>query len=462
MRLRRLVASSAIVALGVLGLTAAQMGAALAAGEGTPPSGGAMLWTINGGQSDLMIHDNGHTNQADIETGLSGNGLQAVNEETVSGKVYFQIEDETGGADLCLNIGNAPAIKWESCPVDNSNELITMAGTNGNELEFKADSEYLTASGTAAGDTLSVSSTATPSAENQILYSNSDPAEQTAPVDFTADGPTSTDWATLAADANEPESEIHSVIFEVCYLTAPADCGGNQTANDTAWDAPLTTLQDAGVIPLYYISTDYGATPLTTLEASISNAESWYGTYGIGFMFDEVDGTATDNCSSDTMGDTVTCQTYYQDLDDYINGPTADGDLNLHTVVMLNPGDIPTANYFGSYTTDGYELIQVFENDRSQLADIDSANIPAWMQGLPGHEFVATVSGETSADVAGDLATLETDGIENSYLVPDYTSGPDEGQPDYTALPSWLNTEEVDAASFAPLYNWGNPVFTIP
>ena len=193
---------------------------ALAQGQGAPPYDVAMLWTINGGESAEMIHDTGHTNQADIDTGVTGNGLEAVNPDTISGVTYFQIEDGTNG--LCMNEGNAPAIKWESCPVDSSNELIRLAGTNGNELEFKADSEYVTAASLSNGALLSLSSTSTPSAENQFLYTNPEPGEETLGVDFTTAGASSADWTTIADEAT-PSGETRGVVFEVC--DANGDCG---------------------------------------------------------------------------------------------------------------------------------------------------------------------------------------------------------------------------------------------
>ena len=50
--------------------------------------------------------------------------------------------------------------------------------------------------------------------------------------------------------------------------------------------------QAAGITPLYYIWTDYGATPLATVESELQNAITWYGVASP--MFDGTSASASE------------------------------------------------------------------------------------------------------------------------------------------------------------------------
>jgi hypothetical protein len=453
MRLRIAVASLITLCLSALGIVAVAA-PAFAAGQGTPPQYSFLYFTDSSG-TGFAIQDTGHTDQADTVHLPNPDLIEGL--DTISGVTYFQIEDPVN--DLCLSETTGEPT-WQSCVESGSSytkELIRMAGTNGNELEFDADSKYITAASISSGALLSLSSTSTGSVDNEFLYSNANPAEQSIPVDFTTSGPTSGDWASIAAAA--PLGEIHNAVLEICDPLG--NCGGAATEMNTAWDTPLSTLGDVGVKPLYYISTGYGNSTgmsaadynLQAIEADVSSAETWYGIYGIGFLFDEVQGVSADQCylTATTQGN---CSTYYQDLDEYVNG-TAAGDLSEGTVVEMNPGNPPDSNYFGTGTMAGgsWEIIQVLESDDT----LSGFAMPSWADGLPASDFAATIYGADSpwdSTDAGYVSKLEGDGVGNVYI----TNGTG-GNP-YNGLSSTLESE----LTLQPQYSPGDPagVLTVP
>jgi hypothetical protein len=261
------------------------------------------------------------------------------------------------------------------------------------------------------------------------------------PVDFVQ--PTSADWTTIEDAA--PEESVGNAIFEVCEtVSGVQECGGATTEADTAWDSTLTDLHDAGVTPLYYISTEYGAVSLSTMETDISNAETWYGAYHIGFMLDEVQGVGTDT----TCSGAADCQDYYQDLFDYVDG-TGTGDLNAETVVMLNPGTPPTDNYIFSGDQPGEEIIQVFENTETDWTN-GSFSMPSWAAGYCTCQFAATISGASASSYQADIQDAEADGVGNVYV--ENESEP----PPYNVLPSFFDAEAAYVAQYEPQYYLGS------
>lgn len=418
MRMRVIAATGAALALSLTGLVAVNPASA----QELFPSA-CITFTDNAGQG-LSLQGDGHGNQPFLET-HSGDCLTPINEETISGVTYFQLEDHDGG--FCLNEALAPKVVEESCPVDSSNELIRLAGTNGNGLEFKADSEYITTASVASLQDLEQSSSATPTEENQWEWSNDAPVEQVLPVDFVS--PTSSNWTTIGDTA--PAGEIENAILEICDPLG--NCGGNATEANTAWDSTLETLKfDDGVRPLYYISTDFANISLATVEQDAAKAETWYGSYDIGFMFDEVSGTSAD-------------QSYYQDLYDYVTEPTSEGGLGA-PVVMMNAGAPPPVDYvFGDQ-----EILQVFEGSETDFTN-GSFSMPSWTDNLPTNTFAATISAATASSYKTDVADAENDGIGNIYIN-DEAAVP----PPYDTLPSFLAGEAAAAASYDPGTAAGN------
>jgi Spherulation-specific family 4 len=212
------------------------------------------------------------------------------------------------------------------------------------------------------------------------------------------------------------ESAAPTVSASIVDICAPdgsgSGCNGQPAdAENTAWPPTIQALQQAGITPLYYIWTDYGATPLATVESELLNAISWYGVSSPMF-----DGTST----------SASEVSYYQTL---YNFAIANG----AKIVMFNPGTVAPQSYmFGPG-----EILQQFEGTESQF---DATAFPSWMASYPASEFSATISAGTAAGVGTDISDAVADGVGNIYV-------DDEAEPpNYSTLPSFWSAEVQDAA----------------
>src|ERR1700691_1271863 len=212
------------------------------------------------------------------------------------------------------------------------------------------------------------------------------------------------------------ESAAPTVSASIVDICAPdgsgSGCNGQPAdAENTVWPPTIQSLQQAGITPLYYIWTDYGATPLATVESELQNAITWYGVSSPMF-----DGTSTS--ASDAS--------YYQTL---YNFAIANG----AKIVMFNPGTVAPQSYmFGPD-----EILQQFEGTEAQF---DAATFPSWMSSYPASEFSATISAGTSAGVGTDVSDAAQEGIGNIYV-------DDEAEPpNYSTLPAFWSAEVQDVA----------------
>ena len=212
------------------------------------------------------------------------------------------------------------------------------------------------------------------------------------------------------------ESAAPTVSASIVDICAPdgsgSGCNGQPAdAENTAWPPTMQALQQAGITPLYYIWTDYGATPLATVESELQNAMSWYGVSSPMF-----DGTST------SAGEA----SYYQTLYSYAIA-------NGAKIVMFNPGTVAPQSYmFGPA-----EILQQFEGTEAQF---DAATFPSWMSSYPASEFSATISAGTSAGVGTDISDAAQDDIGNIYV-------DDEAEPpNYSTLPAFWSAEVQDVA----------------
>lgn len=231
--------------------------------------------------------------------------------------------------------------------------------------------------------------------------------------------PTESSW-------NQVESSAPTVKYAIADVCAPdgtgSGCDGQPAdAVNSAWVPTFTALKTAGITPLYYISTNYGAIAINTLEEEIQNAITWYGSPSP--MFDTTSTGAT--CTNG--GDSMPCATYYGDLYTYAVNAGA-------SAVVYNPGTIPPSNYmFGNK-----EIIQVFEGT---AANFEGSSFPSWMTNYPASEFAATLSVGSSSSVGGDISDAVKDHIGNFYE--DDESEP----PNYSTLPAFWTTEVSDVAN---------------
>jgi Spherulation-specific family 4 len=212
------------------------------------------------------------------------------------------------------------------------------------------------------------------------------------------------------------ESAAPTVSASIVDICAPdgsgSGCNGQPAdAENTVWPPTIQALQQAGITPLYYIWTDYGATPLATVESELQNAITWYGVSSPMF-----DGTSTSASEA----------SYYQTL---YNFAIANG----AKIVMFNPGTVAPQSYmFGPD-----EILQQFEGTEAQF---DAATFPSWMASYPASEFSAVISAGTSAGVGTDVSDAAQDGIGNIYV-------DDEAEPpNYSTLPAFWSAEVQDVA----------------
>lgn len=213
-----------------------------------------------------------------------------------------------------------------------------------------------------------------------------------------------------------------TVKYAIVNICAPdgsgSGCGRPADEANPAWLPTLANLKKSGITPLYYISTNYGAVPLTVLESEIRNAVTWYATPAP--MFDTVSVGATCNNGSSP----IPCVTYYSDLYKYAVSAGA-------AAVEYNPGTIPPSSYmFGSK-----EIMQVYEGTASGF---ERSSFPTWMAQYPSREFAATLSAGTGATVGVDVSDATNYHIGNIYE--DNEAEP----PNYSTLPSFWSTEIAD------------------
>jgi hypothetical protein len=191
-----------------------------------------------------------------------------------------------------------------------------------------------------------------------------------------------------------------------------------------AWTTQIQALQRAGIMPLVYISTDYGdqsGSPnfsLATVEKEVSEAVGWYGK-GIGFLFDETPLA----CGLESS--------YYGPLYTYVKG-VASG------TVELNAGTVTATS---SCYMSASDVLQVSESTETAFR---GATFPSWMTGYPARRFAATVSVGTASGVGADVSDAAKDGIGNVYI-------DDEAEPpNYATLPAFWSSEVTDVAGVPP------------
>jgi hypothetical protein len=234
--------------------------------------------------------------------------------------------------------------------------------------------------------------------------------------------PTLSSWNQVEAAA----PTVSASIIDICAPDGSGSgCNGQPAdAENTVWVPTIQALQAAGITPLYYIWTGYGAVPLATVESELLNAMTWYGVSSPMF-----DGTAT------TAGEVG----YYQALYQFAIA-------NGAKTVMFNPGAVAPQSYmFGPD-----EILQQFEGSEAQF---DAESFPGWMASYPASDFSAVISAGTSAGVGTDISDAADDGIGNVYV-------DDEAEPpNYSTLPAFWPAEVQDVANTVPP---GSQAITFP
>src|SRR5207244_2042153 len=128
----------------------------------------------------------------------------------------------------------------------------------------------------------------------------------------------------------------------------------------------IGTLRGAGVLPLYYIATGYGSTPLAVVEAEVTDAVLWYGTPSV--MLDQVPTACSD-------------VPYYQALYGFVHA--------LGGIVMLDPG---AATASSSCYLPASDILGVFAGSQSRF---QARRFPSWLARYPSSRFAAVISAGT-------------------------------------------------------------------
>jgi hypothetical protein len=73
---------------------------------------------------------------------------------------------------------------------------------------------------------------------------------------------------------------VSDAMVDICAPDGSGSgCNGSPAdAKNTDWVTTISTLKADGILPLYYISTNYGAISLSVIEGELKQAISWYGT----------------------------------------------------------------------------------------------------------------------------------------------------------------------------------------
>lgn len=219
--------------------------------------------------------------------------------------------------------------------------------------------------------------------------------------------PTATYWLSLARAA----PTARAAIVDICAPDGSGSgCNGKPAdAASPGWPLTVKGLRRAGVTPLYYISTNFAATPLPTVETEVRDAISWYDTPNI--FFDQVP-TSCSNVS------------YYQSLYRYVH--------HLGGIVMLDAGAVTSTS---SCYMPAADILQVFTGSQ---AEFEAETFPSWLARFPSSRFAAVISAGTRSAVGTDIRDAARDRIGNIYV------DDEKGTPDFSTLPAFWSTEVSD------------------
>src|SRR5207248_1518192 len=98
-------------------------------------------------------------------------------------------------------------------------------------------------------------------------------------------------WAQITGGA----AAVRASVVDICAPDGTGSgCAGGKPADapNPAWPPTIDVIRSAGVLPLYYIATGYGSTPLAIVESEVLDAVAWYGTPSV--MLDQVPTACSD------------------------------------------------------------------------------------------------------------------------------------------------------------------------
>ena len=185
----------------------------------------------------------------------------------------------------------------------------------------------------------------------------------------------------------------------------------------------MTSLEAAGGKAVAYVYTDYGSTPLSTVESQISTYITQYHGLINGFFLD-------------AMSNTAASVSYYNTLYNFIKG------LDSAYQVIGNPGTATIPAYLAAGTK-GADTLLTFENDARYYA---GATPPGWVFGYPQSAFANTIYDQpTTAGMLADVILAFQRNVGQIYVT-DQPINPPTGYL-YDRLPSYWDQEVAAVAS---------------
>lgn len=219
-------------------------------------------------------------------------------------------------------------------------------------------------------------------------------------------------WAEMTAAASQ---------VSITAIFNPDSGPGPST--DANYVNALSTLEAAGGKVVAYVYTDYGNTPLSTVEGQIATYLSQYGSLINGFFLDG-------------MSNSASTVSYYQSLYAYIKG------LGSSYEVIGNPGTSTIPAYL-TPATQGADVLVTYENDAQYYA---GTSPPSWVAGYPASAFDNTLYDQpTVAGMQGDIALAVQRNVGEIYVT-DETINPPTGYL-YDRMPSYWDQEVMAVAS---------------
>ena len=178
---------------------------------------------------------------------------------------------------------------------------------------------------------------------------------------------------------------------------------------NTSWPPTIASLKKAGVSPMGYTWSNYGKTPIATVETEIHDWLKWY---SVKHIF--VDGASTNDPS------------YYCGLAKYAVNHGV-------TQFEINPGtNITSAKYECAGTVAaGKVVIDAYEGQGGSAFSAWTA--PKWLASYPGDLAVTLATpGQTTAGMQADLSHAQAEGVAYFYEGTDTL---------YASLPTFFDQE---------------------
>ena len=218
------------------------------------------------------------------------------------------------------------------------------------------------------------------------------------PAYFYPSGAGATDWSLM--DAASSSVDLTAILNP--------DSGPGSSTDPNILSA-VNSLRAAGGHDVGYIYTDYGSTPLATVENEVSSYLSMYPVSG--FFFDGMSGDPSEH-------------SYYKSLYDYAKG------LSSAYTVIDNPG----TSFDESDASD--PVADTFIEFEGSASDYTTATPASWTSSYPASLFAATIYGApTLGSMLSALSLAQSRNVGSVFVTDQNLPNP------YNQLPSYWDQE---------------------